>query len=134
LKPDLYFLSHNENGDIGKSLSQSLIEEYSNEKAPTDGEIYWRVRQYETQQNENSRQRWFVRLSRNKQMRLDQLDNKRNRRLRQALDKLLQIRGLWLDGLRISMFHRVIAAAANEVSRWESKFLPFVFKFNFSDK
>jgi hypothetical protein len=49
-------------------------------------------------------------------MRLDQLDNKRNRRLRQGLDKLLQIRGLWLDGLRISMFHRVIAAAVNEVS------------------
>ncbi|KAJ6070728.1 hypothetical protein N7467_012047 [Penicillium canescens] len=105
---DLY-LNH-----IGKDLRQSLVEEYSNEKAPTDGEIYWRVRQYEAEQNENSRQRWFVRLSKNKQMRLDQLDNKRNRRLRQGLDKLLQIRGLWLDGLRISMFHRVIAAAVNE--------------------
>ncbi|KAJ6020194.1 hypothetical protein N7522_000269 [Penicillium canescens] len=48
---DLY-LNH-----IGKDLRQSLVEEYSNEKAPTDGEIYWRVRQYEAEQNENSRQR-----------------------------------------------------------------------------
>jgi hypothetical protein len=119
LKHRPYLLSNKENRDIGKSLSQSLVEEYSNEKTPTDGEVYWRVRQYETEQNENSRQRWFVRLSKNKQMRLDQLDNKKNRRLRQAFDKLLQIRGLWLDGLRISMFHRVIAVAANEVSRWE---------------
>ncbi|CAG8416235.1 unnamed protein product [Penicillium salamii] len=100
--------------DIGADLKCSLIEEYSNENVPSDGEIYWKIRQYESENDEKSRQRWFVRLSKNKQMRLDQLDNKRNRDLRRGFNQLLQIRGLWLSGLRISMFHRVIAATAIE--------------------
>lgn len=106
--------------DIGNDLKTSLIEEYSNEKAPTDGDIYWKIRQYESEQNESSRQRWFVRLSKNKQMRLDQLDNKRNRLLRHGLDRLLYVRGLWLKGLRISMLHRVIASGATEVGQYEN--------------
>ncbi|KAJ5346798.1 uncharacterized protein N7506_000051, partial [Penicillium brevicompactum] len=100
--------------DIGADLKNSLLEEYSNENTPTDGQIYWRVRQYETEQDESSRQRWFVRLSKNKQIRLDQLDNNRNRQLREGFNRLLHIRGLWLNGLRISMLHRVIAATAIE--------------------
>ncbi|CAG8218000.1 unnamed protein product [Penicillium salamii] len=100
--------------DMGADLKCSLIEEYSNENVPSDGEIYWKIRQYESENDERSRKRWFVRLSKNKQMRLDQLDNKRNRELRQGFNQLLQIRGLWLNGLRISMLHRVIATTAIE--------------------
>lgn len=100
---------------MGMDLKTSLIEEYANENTPTDGQIYWRIRQCEAEEDESSRQRWFVRLSKNKQMRLDQLDNSRNRRLRQGFNRLLHIRGLWLNGLRISMLHRIIAAAAIEV-------------------
>lgn len=94
----------------------SLVEEYSNEKKPTDGEIYRKIRQYEGEDNEAFRERWFVRLSRSNQDRLDQLDNKRNRRLRRAFDRLLPIPGLWPHGMRISMLHRLIATGCVEVS------------------
>lgn len=104
------------NIDIGEELRTSLLEEYSNQKKPTDGEIYRKIRQYEGEDNEAFRERWFVRLSPSNQDRLDQLDNKRNRRLRRAFDRLLPIPGLWPHGMRISMLHRLIATGCVEVS------------------
>ena len=106
----------NINVDIGEELRTSLVEEYANQKKPTDGEIYRKIRQYEGEDNEAFRERWFVRLSPSNQDRLDQLDNKRNRRLRQAFDRLLPIPGLWPHGMRISMLHRLIATGCVEVS------------------
>ncbi|KAA8652086.1 DUF3723 domain-containing protein [Aspergillus tanneri] len=100
--------------DIGEELRTSLVEEYANQKKPTDGEIYRKIRQYEGEDNEAFRQRWFVRLSPSNQDRLDQLDNKRNRRLRRAFDRLLPITGLWAHGMRISMLHRLIATGCVE--------------------
>jgi hypothetical protein len=49
--------------DIGEELRTSLLEEYANQKKPTDGEIYRKIRQYEGEGNEAFRERWFVRLS-----------------------------------------------------------------------
>ena len=92
------------------------MEEYANEKKPTDGEIYRKIRQYESEENEAFRERWFVRLSPSNQVRLDQLDNKKNRRLRHALDRLLTVPGLWPGGMRISILHRLIASGCVEVS------------------
>ncbi|KAJ0418856.1 hypothetical protein BJY00DRAFT_324647 [Aspergillus carlsbadensis] len=100
--------------DLGEGLKTSLVEEYANQKKPTDGEIYRKIRQYEIENNETFRQRWFVRLSSSNQDRLDQLDNRRNRRLRRAFDQLLAIPGLWLHGMRISMLHRLIATGCVE--------------------
>lgn len=93
-----------------------MVEEYSNERKPTDGEIYRKIRHYEGEGNEAFRERWFVRLSPSNQERLNQLDNKRNRRLRCALDGLLTIPGLWPGGMRISVLHRLIASGCVEVS------------------
>ncbi|KAL4889154.1 hypothetical protein BDV59DRAFT_205428 [Aspergillus ambiguus] len=100
--------------DLGDGLKTSLVDEYANQKKPTDGEIYRKIRQYELEDNEAFRQRWFVRLSPSNQDRLDQLDNKRNRCLRRAFDRLLAIPGLWLHGMRISMLHRLIATGCVE--------------------
>ncbi|KAL2812033.1 hypothetical protein BDW59DRAFT_155380 [Aspergillus cavernicola] len=100
--------------DIGGELRTSLVEEYANQKKPTDGQIYRKIRQYEGEANEAFRERWFVRLSPSNQDRLDQLDNKRNRRLRRAFDRLLSIPGLWPHGMRISMLHRLIATGCVE--------------------
>jgi hypothetical protein len=63
--------------DIDRELRAALVEEYSNQKKPTDGEVYRKIRQYEGEGNEAFRERWFVRLSPSNQERLDQLDNKR---------------------------------------------------------
>ncbi|KAJ5974841.1 hypothetical protein N7481_008548 [Penicillium waksmanii] len=100
--------------DIGEELRAALVEEYSNQKKPTDGEVYRKIRQYEGEGNEAFRERWFVRLSPSNQDRLDQLDNKTNRRLRHAIDRLLTIPGLWPGGMRISLLHRLIASGCIE--------------------
>jgi hypothetical protein len=102
--------------DIGEELRAALMEEYSNQKKSTDGEVYRKIRQYEGEGNEAFRERWFVRLSPSNQERLDQLDNKKNRRLRHAFDRLLTIPGLWPGGMRISLLHRLIASGCVEVS------------------
>ncbi|OJD11086.1 hypothetical protein AJ78_08071 [Emergomyces pasteurianus Ep9510] len=95
--------------DVGEELRISLLEEYANQKKPTDGEIYRKIRQYEEEQNEPFRQRWLAPLLRCNRERLEQLDNRRNRRLRQGFDALLAIPGLWGHGMRISMIHRLVA-------------------------
>ncbi|OQE08443.1 hypothetical protein PENFLA_c096G09476 [Penicillium flavigenum] len=46
--------------DIGEELRASLVEEYANQKKPTDGEIYRKIRQYEGEDNEAFRERWFI--------------------------------------------------------------------------
>jgi hypothetical protein len=102
--------------DIGQELRAALVDEYSNQKKPTDGEVYRKIRQYEGEGNEAFRERWFVRLSPSNQERLDQLDNKKNRRLRHAFDRLLAIPGLWPGGMRISLLHRLIASGCVEVN------------------
>ncbi|PYH76418.1 hypothetical protein BO82DRAFT_426169 [Aspergillus uvarum CBS 121591] len=95
--------------DIGEDLKTALVEEYANQKKPTDGEIYRKIRQYEDEGNEAFRERWFVRLSANNQDRIKQLGKEANRRLRRGFDRLLLIPGLWQHGMRISMIHRLIA-------------------------
>lgn len=110
--------------DISKDLRTSLIEEYSNEKKSTDGEIYRKVRQYESDGNGLLRQKWLMRLSEWKRGRLEQLGKEKNARLRGGFDRLLVIPGLWLDGMRVSMLHRVIALTSIEVSSFRAKRLP----------
>ncbi|KAG2016787.1 hypothetical protein GB937_005988 [Aspergillus fischeri] len=43
--------------EIGEELRTSLVEEYANQKKPTDGEIYRKIQQYEGEGNEAFRQR-----------------------------------------------------------------------------
>ncbi|KAJ5461024.1 uncharacterized protein N7458_002576 [Penicillium daleae] len=101
--------------DISEDLETSLIEEYANEKQPTDGEIYRKVRQYESDGNRVLRQKWLMRLSSDwKRQRMEQLNKESNERLRGGFDKLLVIPGLWPNGMRVSMFHRVIALTSIE--------------------
>ncbi|KAL2814182.1 hypothetical protein BJX63DRAFT_205873 [Aspergillus granulosus] len=100
--------------DLGEELRTSPLEEYANQKKPTDGDIYHKIRQYEGEGNEAFRERWFVWLSPSNQDRLGQLDNKRNCRLRRAFDRLPPIPGLWPNGMRISMLHRLIATGCIE--------------------
>nr|KMM64374.1 hypothetical protein CPAG_00726 [Coccidioides posadasii RMSCC 3488] len=95
--------------DVGEELRISLLEEYANQRNPTNGEIYRKIRQYEEEQNEPFQQRWLARLLRCNRERLEQLDNRRNRRLRQGFNALLAISGLWGREMRISMIHRLVA-------------------------
>ena len=92
-----------------------MIEEYSNERKPTDGEIYRKVRQYEREGNSLLRRRWLSRLTQSKQDRMKQLNQETNEQVRGGFDRLLVIPGLWPDGMKLSLLHRLIALASIEV-------------------
>jgi Protein of unknown function (DUF3723) len=51
-----------EHPDLSPEVRQYLIEEYSNEKVPSDGEIYRKIRQYHFQRNLSFEARWWARL------------------------------------------------------------------------
>ncbi|QSS63937.1 hypothetical protein I7I51_00998 [Histoplasma capsulatum] len=106
--------------DIGDDLKTSLIEEYSNEMPPSDGEIYRRIRQYANDGNLHGELRWKARLCSNSQTRLQSLF--KNTRLRHAFDGVLGIPG-HRNAMRISMLHRVMAVSCDElmVPRSEAK-------------
>lgn len=98
--------------DIGDDLKTSLIEEYANEKPPSDGEIYRKIRQYANDGNLHGELRWKARLGSNSRIRLDALT--KNTRLRHAFDGVLGIPG-HRAAMRISMLHRVMAVKCDEV-------------------
>ncbi|KAL4732984.1 hypothetical protein BDV11DRAFT_200976 [Aspergillus similis] len=58
---------------MSAELKTSLLEEYLNEKPPTDGQIYCKIRQYESEHNARFRKRWWSCLTPNKEKRLKAL-------------------------------------------------------------
>jgi len=99
-----------------------LVEEYSNEKKPTDGEIYRKIRQYHFQQNLHFEWRWWSRLSPHGKRCLKQL--LRHEELTAALDALREILGLW-GGMRLHTWNTILAIKCDDVSgypRWGNKF------------
>ncbi|KKY25343.1 hypothetical protein UCRPC4_g01868 [Phaeomoniella chlamydospora] len=97
--------------DLSETLEHSLIEEYSNEKPPSDGEIYWKIRQYQNDGNVYEELRCWAKLGKTKETRLRQLQ--KNIRLRHAFDAVLVIPGQ-RSALRISMIHRIVALKCDE--------------------
>lgn len=95
-------------------LKICLIEEYSNEVKPTDGEIYRKIRGYHLQRNLFFERRWWTRLTPHGTKNLRQL--LRHDELTAAFDALLDISGLW-DGMRISVLHKVMAIRCDEARR-----------------
>lgn len=98
--------------DMSAELKTSLLDEYSNEKPPTDGQIYRKIRQYESEHNARFRKRWWSRLTPNKEKRLKAL--LAHEEFRDAFDKLLPIPGLW-SGLRIGSLAKLMAVKCDEV-------------------
>ncbi|KAH3206082.1 hypothetical protein KXW62_003601 [Aspergillus fumigatus] len=98
--------------DISDELRTSLLEEYSNEKPPSDGEVYWKIRQYDSEHNARFRKRWLSRLSANKEKRLKAL--LAHDEFRDAFDELLAVPGLWGGEPRIGSLGKLIAAKCDE--------------------
>ena len=95
-------------------MQTALIEEYSNEKKPSDGEIYCKIRKYERENNSYFQKRWKARLSDHGRRCLRQFSNHRNGELSSAFDQLLSVPGLW-DGMRISTLHKMVEIKCDEV-------------------
>ena len=101
--------------DSNPELRATLVDEYSNEEKPSDGEIYCKIRQYEREGNICFKRRWKARLSRHGQRSLRQLFDHGDGELTAAFDSLLDIPGLWA-GMRISTLHKMIGMKCDEVS------------------
>ena len=100
--------------DSNPELRKNLVEEYSNEERPSDGEIYRKVRQYEKEGNICFKKRWKARLSAHGRRGLQQLFDHGDGELAAAFDNLLDIPGLW-NGMRISTLHKMISMKCDEV-------------------
>ncbi|KAF4765573.1 hypothetical protein HAV15_003280 [Penicillium sp. str.  len=112
--------------DISPELRNTLVDEYANEKTPTDGDIYRKIRQYQNEHNAPFQKRWWARLSENKAKRLRQLMSPDNVDICAAFDALLPIPGLW-NGLSIGSLNRVLALKCDEVSYHRLPQLSLVF-------
>ncbi|KAI2889407.1 hypothetical protein CBS63078_10207 [Aspergillus niger] len=97
--------------DLSDTLRKSLLDEYSNETPPSDGEVYRKIRQYSNEHNARFRKRWWSRLSPNKERRLKALW--RHEEFRDAFDKLLVIPGIW-GGMRIGSLSKLMALKCDE--------------------
>ncbi len=100
--------------DANQELKTCLIEEYSNEEKPGDGEIYRKIRQYHFQRNLSFENRWWARLTQHGRKNLKGLLLRRE--LTAAFDMLLDIPGLW-GGMMISTLHKMMAMKCDEVSQ-----------------
>ncbi|KAJ5346216.1 hypothetical protein N7452_004220 [Penicillium brevicompactum] len=98
--------------DISPDLQTSLVDEYSNERVPSDGEIYLKVRQYRNEANSHFENRWLARLSDNKARRLRGLESHPS--VRAAFDSLLVLPSLMIHGMQIGSLPQVLAIYCDE--------------------
>ncbi|KAF5857599.1 hypothetical protein ETB97_005528 [Aspergillus alliaceus] len=93
---------------LSPNLRNALVDEYANEKQPSDGEVYRKICQYQHEHNARFQKRWWSRLSENKAKRLRQLtSSKDNVDLCAAFDALLAIPGLW-NGMSLGFLNKEI--------------------------
>lgn len=104
--------------DLNSELKACLVEEYSYEEKPTDGEIYRKIRNYHFQRNLGFERRWRARLKGNRLKNLTGL--LRHDTITAAFDALLDIPGLW-GGMMLTTLHKMIALKCDEARR----FLPW---------
>jgi hypothetical protein len=100
-------------------LETILIEEYSAEKEPDDGEIYCKIREYQGYLGESNpyfEERWWARLTAISNHKKDNLEKIISyRRYRAAFDLQIDVPGL-AGGMMLSTLHKMIAMQSPEVS------------------
>ncbi|KAH1508953.1 hypothetical protein KXX29_006087 [Aspergillus fumigatus] len=94
-------------------LTRPHLIEYANERHPTDGEVYRKIRQYQHESNALFQNRWWSRLSPNKAKRLRQLFSQENTFICAGFDALLPIPGLW-KGMSLGSLNSVFALKCDE--------------------
>jgi hypothetical protein len=90
-----------------------LTEQLSNEKKPTDGEAYRKIRQHCL--NPLAAARWWACLTENKQQELRRLLRRED--YAAAFDALLPFPGLWPDGMRFGVTKAMIGSKCDEVGQ-----------------
>ena len=98
--------------DSSSDVRRYLIEEYANEKIPTDGEIYRKIRHYHFQRNYSFESRWWARLRGCRARNLKGL--LRQPEIAAAFDALLDVSGLW-GGMQLTTLHKMLGLRTDDV-------------------
>jgi hypothetical protein len=102
----------NVRADTPKPVLVRIIESYSNEQKPSDGEIFRKIRLYQRENNEDAQKRWWSRLEKSKPKDLRQLFRRPS--LVAGFDALLDMPGLWAK-LQLGALHRLLVLKCDEV-------------------
>jgi hypothetical protein len=89
-----------------------IIESYSNEQKPSDGEIFRKIRLYHRENNQEAQKRWWSRLEKSKPKDLRQLFKRPS--LVAGFDALIDMPGLWAR-LQLGALHRLLVLKCDEV-------------------
>jgi hypothetical protein len=98
--------------DTPKPVLVRIIESYSNEQKPSDGEIFRKIRLYHRESNQEAQKRWWSRLEKSKPKDLRQLF--RRPLLVAGFDALIDMPGLWAK-LQLGALHRLLVLKCDEV-------------------
>lgn len=104
--------------DLSDELKTMLVEDYDHQKAPSDGELYCKIREYQGIHGEENlffERLWLGRLatSKNRRKNFDQLS--RHKKYAAAFDNLLDIPAL-MAGMRLTVVHQMIPMKCDEVT------------------
>ncbi|EUC40671.1 hypothetical protein COCMIDRAFT_108213 [Bipolaris oryzae ATCC 44560] len=98
-----------------------IIESYTNEQKPSDGEIFRRIRLYHRENKVEAERKWWARLHNSKPKDLRQLFKRRE--LISGFDKLLEMPGLW-SKVQLGALHRLLTLKCDEeMSHYLSRIL-----------
>jgi hypothetical protein len=97
--------------DLSCSPYLRLAEEYLNEKPPSDGEIFCKIRQYHLANDEANELKWWARLTETKRKDLKQL--LKDARFANAFDSMLPWPGLWAP-VKLGSLHRLLCLKCDE--------------------
>jgi hypothetical protein len=98
--------------DTPKPVLVRIIESYSNEQRPSDGEIFRKIRLYHRENDQEAEKRWWSCLEKSKPKDLRQLFRRPS--LAAGFDALIDMPGLWAK-LQLGALHRLLVLKCDEV-------------------
>jgi hypothetical protein len=104
--------SINPRADTPEPVLVRIIESYSSEKRPSDGEIFRKIRLYHQENDQDAEKRWWSHLEKSKPKDLRQLLKRSS--LAAGFDALIDMPGLW-SSLQLGALHRLLGLKCDEV-------------------
>jgi len=121
---DNYLLAFvNVRADTPNPVLVRIIECYSNEARPSDGEIFRKIRLYHRENDQEALKRWWSCLEKSKPKDLRQLFRRAS--LTAGFDALIDMPGLWAK-LQLGALHRLLVLKCDEVCIYLDKTRSFL--------
>ena len=120
---DYLLASVNVKADTPKPVLIRVVEAYSNEQKPSDGEIFRKIRLYHRENDQEAEKRWWSRLEKSKPKDLRQLFRRPS--LTASFDALIDMPGLWAK-LQLGALHRLLVLKCDEVRVYMDKARSFL--------